>query len=608
MRAVCEACERPQPIDWKPGDLCVHCGKAARREVRCFWCVKWTPEAKFCRSCGAAVADPRDFGAARMLKDAGTDRFTIPKLLVELDPEQIENFRRVYQRHSIAVERYAMEIRRLEQKLDRKDWAAKFEDAMTARLPLAEQELAALESPAARPVALVNDLSLLVQFLDGEASVRQARGLLAHGDADLAFEAAMTFSHWRVLARLGILDDRRTILDKLRQRETRPAIAVRIAQLGGESSPAVRDALASRDPDLAFQAALALGDVDLLAGRSNDPDPLVRFAAGDRLADLGAAGPLVRILPSLDPEYQERILRTLHHRRKPVPLLRPTLFEIAEATNEPNVRAWACLVLCHGCPPVDTLRIAKAGQGDSHVYQALLQAANLPPENLEALGAFLIGKGHFHMHQYGMMDIAAPGRMAAGFVPRHFEQASDEARVELIRFAEEQLGHEENEDLHRFLIRLKFDARWSREVHSAVWSSLHRWYYRIEVGNMGPMILGQPAAERFFGSFPEFLGALSGFLSRHDSLADLFVRDPLTRFLRYRDDGFESAVAEQRSECERLCKALLSVCENGSLDSSLRQECLALLGKLPGTAKLVERLLGTDLDFTARLALGLASY
>ncbi len=608
MRAVCEACDRPQPIDWKPGDLCVHCGKVARREVRCFWCVKWTPEAKFCRSCGAAIVDPRDFGAARMLKDAGTDRFTIPKLLGELDPGQIENFRRIYQRHSIAVERHAMELRRLEEKLDRKDWSARFEDAMTAKLPLPEGELAALEDPKARPVPVVNDLALLVQFIDGEVNVRQARGLLSHGDTDLSFEAAMTFSHWRVLARHGMLDDRRWILDKLRQREPRPAIAVRIAQLGGEVTPAVRDALASRDADIAFQAALALGDIDQLAGRASDPDALVRYAAGDRLAELGAAGPLVRILPSLDAEYQERILRTLHSRRQPVPLLRPTLFEIAESAGERGVRAWACFALCHGCPPSDALRIAKAGQGDSQVYQTLLQQANLPPESLEALGAFLAGRSHFHMHQYGMADIAQPGRMPTHFVPRHFEQASDETRVEMIRFAEEQLGNAEDEALHRFLIQLKFDARRSPEVHSAVWSSLHRWYYRIEVGNMGPMTLGRSSAERFFGSLPAFLGALAGFLHRHDSLAELFVRDPLTRFLRYRDDDFDASVAEHSSECERLCKALFLVCENITLDLSLRQECVSLLGKLPGTMKGLRRLLGSDLDYAAQLALGLTSY
>src|SRR5580658_3555380 len=100
MRAVCEACARPQPPDWKPGDLCVHCGQAVRPDVRCFWCARTGPAAKYCRHCGAAVVDHAQYGAARMLKDAGADRFSIPKMLVEFDPDQIENFTRIYQRQA----------------------------------------------------------------------------------------------------------------------------------------------------------------------------------------------------------------------------------------------------------------------------------------------------------------------------------------------------------------------------------------------------------------------------------------------------------------------------------------------------------------------------
>ena len=57
MRAICESCARPQPLDWRAGDHCVWCGQAVRREVRCFWCANWTPAVKFCRTCGAATVD-----------------------------------------------------------------------------------------------------------------------------------------------------------------------------------------------------------------------------------------------------------------------------------------------------------------------------------------------------------------------------------------------------------------------------------------------------------------------------------------------------------------------------------------------------------------------
>src|SRR5215469_10358880 len=126
MRAVCEVCQAPQPIDWKPGDSCINCGQQVRRDLRCFWCVKWTPGlGKFCRSCGAAIVDARRFGAARMLKAAGVDRFGIPKMLAELDPDQVENFERIYEHHDGVLNRHLDHVRFLESFLQSKSWSEK---------------------------------------------------------------------------------------------------------------------------------------------------------------------------------------------------------------------------------------------------------------------------------------------------------------------------------------------------------------------------------------------------------------------------------------------------------------------------------------------------
>jgi hypothetical protein len=142
MRAVCEACGNPQPPGWTAGELCAHCGKAVRSEVRCFWCAKWTPAAKFCRGCGAEVVPAPQYGAARMLKDAGTDRFTVPKMLRELDPGQVENFSRIYQRHAVAVARHVDELRFLERFLFQKAFSAALEDELVPQLPWPEDALA----------------------------------------------------------------------------------------------------------------------------------------------------------------------------------------------------------------------------------------------------------------------------------------------------------------------------------------------------------------------------------------------------------------------------------------------------------------------------------
>lgn len=78
--------------------------------MRCGWCAVWTPFATHCRKCGAEVAAEHLYGAARMLEDAGVDRFTIPKQLTELPAEQIDNFMRIYQRHAVVVARHVEQV------------------------------------------------------------------------------------------------------------------------------------------------------------------------------------------------------------------------------------------------------------------------------------------------------------------------------------------------------------------------------------------------------------------------------------------------------------------------------------------------------------------
>jgi primosomal protein N' len=106
MRAHCESCGKAQPVDWRAGDLCVHCGLAVRQEGRCHWCVKRGPRAKFCRSCGAAAVAREQFGAARILKNMGASVFEIPKYLAEMEPEQIATYDSMYGVQAAAANRH----------------------------------------------------------------------------------------------------------------------------------------------------------------------------------------------------------------------------------------------------------------------------------------------------------------------------------------------------------------------------------------------------------------------------------------------------------------------------------------------------------------------
>src|SRR6266446_770845 len=120
MRATCEHCGGAQPRDWRAGEACVHCGKSVRSDVRCFWCVAWVPAGGFCRSCGAA----------------GVDRYSIPKMVADMDPGQRENLERIYGRHAVAVARHVDDAAFLESFLFQQQWSAALDDELTAQLPL----------------------------------------------------------------------------------------------------------------------------------------------------------------------------------------------------------------------------------------------------------------------------------------------------------------------------------------------------------------------------------------------------------------------------------------------------------------------------------------
>src|SRR6187401_2523381 len=214
MRALCEGCGKPQPPDWKAGDLCSHCGKAVRHDVRCCWCAKWVPAAKFCRSCGAAIVEETLYGAARMLKEAGTDRFTIPKQLKEFDPDQIENFSRIYQRHAVAVARHVDELRFLERFLHNKTFSTALEEQLVPQLPWPEETLARMSTPtrppgddlatlqaiqATTPFATTKALATLVRLTKRDGDVyKDACSVLYTDDPALKDEAALALTSWRI--------------------------------------------------------------------------------------------------------------------------------------------------------------------------------------------------------------------------------------------------------------------------------------------------------------------------------------------------------------------------------------------------------------------------
>jgi hypothetical protein len=561
MRALCEACGQPQPPDWTPGGQCVHCGKAVRRELRCFWCAKWTPAAKFCRSCGAETVEARLYGAARMLKDAGTDRFTVPKQLREFDPEQIENFTRIYQRHAIAVARHVDEAAFLERFLRHRPWSAALEEQLVPQLPWPEDTLARMSAP---PPPAGDDLSLakaigesspfpptqalaaLVRLRLGDwKAYAPALSVFRSGDPLLRAEAALVMTGWRVMTGYGRpREDGRAIYEELQKSPFKLEAAVRMAALAGPVDEGLlRDARGSADPETSFAAALALGDVDRLQAALKG-DELEKIAAGNKLISLGVIKPVVQVVEKSPLEVQRELVESLARRKDPAPEAADTLLQIVETTQDDTLRERAARVLCRQIRPGWVLRIAKAAKEERHIFQSLLQAEGLEPASAVELGDFLLRGGHFGMHQYGLSSLAENARMPFTFVPTRFAAAAEEAQRELLRFAEAQLEHGGDEALHRFVMNVAFGPH-PAKIRAAAWWVLHRWYrHQGEHRGEGPFKLEKDVVARFFGSVGAFATKLAAVLRDRDTLKEVGYYEMIAHVLTTADDA---AIAELRS-------------------------------------------------------------
>ena len=573
MRALCEACGKPQPPDWSPGDQCVHCGKGVRRDVRCFWCAKWTPAAKFCRSCGAETVESRLYGAARMLKDAGTDRFTVPKQLKDFDPDQVENFSRIYQRHSTAVARHVDELRFLERFLRQTHWSAALEDQLTPQLPWPEETLARYSAPAppagddlstakaiaaTSPFPVTRSLAALVRLRhDDWDAVKDASSAFRSTDPALRAEAALALTSWRVLWAVGRprADEGRAIFEELQRSSFKLEAAVRLGQLGREEPELLREALASADPETSFAAALVLGDVDRLQAALRGGN-LEKAAAGHKLVALGVIKPVVEIVEKSPLEVQRELVEALVRRKSAAPEAADTLLQIVETTDDKTLRERSVRVLCREIRPEWVLRLARAAKGDTSIYQSLLQAEGLTPEGALELGDFLLSVGRFAKHQYGVSTLAEKGRMPFHFVPERFPAAGAEVQEELLRFAELQLEHGGPEDLHRFVMNAAFGPH-PAKVRAAAWWVLHRWYRsQGEYAGRGPLALKKDVVARFFGSFAAFLPRLAAVLRDVDTLKEVGYYEMMAHLLDSADEEGIAAIQAEGSGADDLMDAL----------------------------------------------------
>lgn len=602
MRVFCESCNHPQPAGWKRGDFCVECGQVARRETRCYWCLNFTPDGKFCRRCGAGLVADELFGAARMLKDAGVDRFSIPPRLAEMDPEQVDTFTSIYQQHAGVMWRHLDDLAVIQSHLVQRHWGAKLEAELLPQLPWPDDKLEKMRMPhtvtgnstdALRlirettpfPKTAMLALLALARLGDARSCKEVHRDAFYFGDKEVELEAVYTVTHWRCLygaepeshSAPMLPDNARQIVATLRAAPPSKQRDARLGMLGVE--PAPKELLGDPDADVSFMAALGLGDGDQLSGYTQSSDALKRFASAMRLVDVKLGGSRIGdVLLSSAPEHQFRLLRHMQLSKRSFPELKRVLFQLMEEHKDPYVRGMAGDIACAGCMPDDALDILRLSHGDSRVLQSLFQKAKLPGETLRQLGASLVDSARFSADQFGMSEIAKRDRMPVDFVPKSFGRASREVRDQLLRFAEKQLNEYGDEALERFVVTVAF-GEFGYEAPGEAWSVLHRWYRRSDAAARGPIAFSIPFADKFFGSFPAFLRAFVRILDLRFERG-VFGGDYLAQLIRYPEDDAIRSLAAHEKEAVALERALLRLVEDHSLDVSLRGDCLRLLGRM----------------------------
>lgn len=569
MRAICETCDKPQPIDWHAGDLCVHCSGPVRHELRCFWCNAWGPAAGYCRSCGAEQVDEANYGAARMLTQAGSDMFAIPKLIKEMDPGRLAVFASRYAKQRALVARHVDDLAFVEQFMVQKGFAAAAEDAWVATLPWA-QDIPATEAPedplerlkviaetALSPIA--RELATVARlYVQDWSAFRDVMQMTQGRDAQVSAEAVLAVTWWRTVTVYTQVWTRRYPVEALAQLPFAEHVAVRLAYLGRPyDAAAVATAKLTGNADTKFAAVLADGAVGELATLTSDPDEDVAHAAASVLARRGHTKEIVDYLRRAPTPAQADLLRTLRDKKIEASALREVLLGLMESTSSSDVVVYSGTLLAQRPTEATAVRVAELSRGESYVVQALMHAdTGLSTHAMGRVALALAAQNRFKVGMYGVEDAARRGAFPEDLIVRAFDAASQEQRLELCRIAEAQLEGTKSEVTHVALMRIVFGP-YDHEVRAAAWWSLSRWYARLpELGyrSKGPMALEPSAIARFFPSVSEFIQRLVEVLGDYATLKEVGYYD----FLAHLFGGVDAARAQALAIDGRLTRELVT--------------------------------------------------
>jgi len=568
MRALCESCDQPQPRDWRPGDLCVHCGQAVREEARCHWCSKWGPKGKFCRKCGSMSVPPERYGAARILKEMGASVFEIPKLLGELDPELVETHEAIYATHAAAANRHIDDALWLSGFLYQKHWAEELAEELIPQLPWPEEKLKlfsrrqpekmadldrARQLSESSPAEMVRNLAHLVRLRLGDFSgIRHSANLLYAENSPMAAEAALQMTGWRALLTTYLEVDRFYRMELLEKSPLPAHAAPRLAAMGKKPAP---EYSLTGEPDTDFLIHVVDANVDKLTEYLRAPDPLQGFAAASKLTQLGFADRTGALLARLDDEHLQELLSDIVRARKPVPSLHKDLLQLVERTENHRVARLAARAICLSADHATLLRLYDLGGDDHDILQALLQSKAAPETLVEILWR-LVRDERFHGEQWGLDAAAQPGLLPDSFVEQAYGTASDKVRMGLLRLAELQIearAFTPGTTIEHHVMRQCFRGGPPALVKEA-WTVMHRVQMRREVGLSVPCELTVANVAEFW-ELRVFLMGLAALLGSWRESEYIGFRDDLSRFLGSAGPEFFEAAAKYPHECRMVIEA-----------------------------------------------------
>ncbi len=502
-----------------------------------------------------------------MLKHAGVDQFALPERLASMDADQVEHFIRMHQRQATVVARHVDDLVFIERFLRNTGWAADLEDRLTGQLPMPEEDLKKLVRPP--PNAATNATRLEELFSDSPfADTRRlaavtrmglpplptvagifdlAREALESSDGRIKDEAAMVFSHWRLVTSPFAFAVRNSLTDALLTSAFAEDAGLGLLLLGEPATPSL-ELLSSTNPDSAFQAAMAFAEPEPLLRALRNPDR--RFAAAWRLAATTPVAAIGPVLAELGTEEQVTILERLRRNDRSIEMLHDALLGVAESGSQECSQLAIGLVARMGRPD-DAIRLVGL-TGEDHwlrstTIQTILQRMEKSGE-VETFCRFLVEEQCFGLSQYGVTDLASDGRLRDDFVPTVWARTiDDEGRKNLLRFAEEQLIARGDETLHAFVLEQMFGPN-SAELRAEAWWVLKRWYSRDTYGSSGPLRLEVGVLTKYFGSVPTFLDCFVALLQDRATLAEITLQEKLADMLRYCDNGtLPGVVAHEQS-------------------------------------------------------------